>query len=176
MRARVLSSPPTSGSIQERWYDATGCCAWVHFEDREGREWVGVFGSSGLRPGKASVTLFDADRSAFVIAGGQGYIIDTESRELRHRTECAWLVAALAIPERGTVLACDDSSLFAYSAAGLVWRSERIAVDGIRLEAASAAELRGSCDVGEWRSFRLDPASWGFREGPWEIWKRLQES
>ena len=52
---------------------------------------------------------------------------------------------------------------------------ENIEVAITAIEAAGPDELRGSCDVGEWRSFRLDPGSWRFCEGPWETWKRLQE-
>ena len=173
MRARILDTPPISGSIPEHWYDAWADCVWVHFDAGEGREWAGVFGASGVTASKV-VTLFGGDRSAFVIARGQGYIMDTRSRELRHRTERECLVDAMALPGRDLVAACDSWNVFVYSSAGLVWRSDRIAVDGIRLEAAGPEELAGSCDVGDWRSFRLELRSWRFLEGPWEEWKRLQ--
>jgi hypothetical protein len=173
MQAQVLSAPPVSGSIPERGYDATGSCVWVRFEDAKGGEWTGVFGASGLT-GSASVTLFEDGRSALVIARGQGYIVDTESGELRHKTECDYLVDVLAIPARGLVVACDFTMLLAYSPGGLVWRSARVAVDGIRLESATPEELRGSIwDGNDWQPFRLAIGTWSFREGPWHIWRGL---
>jgi hypothetical protein len=172
VRARILDTPPISGSVPEYWHDAWGDCVWVHFDAADGREWAGAFGATGVT-GSTVVALFGGDRSAFVIARGQGYIIDTGSRELRHRTECESLVDVLALPGRDLVAACDSWNLFVYAPAGLVWKSERIAVDGIRMEAAGPAELAGSCDVGDRRSFRLDLTTWGFLEGPWEEWKSL---
>jgi len=177
MNAEILAEPPVSGSIPERWYDATGDCVWVRFDDGdngEGGAWAGVFGSSRLT-GRASVTLFGGGPWALVIAGGRGYVVDTRTGELRHRTECDYLVDAIAVPGRDLVVACDFTDLYAYSASALVWRSDRVALDGIEFDPAGPRELRGRVWGGsEWHPFRLDLDRWEFREGPWQAWAWLQ--
>jgi hypothetical protein len=48
MKAAVLSTPPTSGTLRERWFDAIGECTWIQFEDEQGERWAGAFGNSRL--------------------------------------------------------------------------------------------------------------------------------
>jgi hypothetical protein len=162
MKATLLRRRPISGKYYERWYDARGNCASVLFEDNEYQDWLGVFGKGDLVRFSTSI-LFSIGSAAFVVAGGQGYVVDVNSGELRYRTICDRLVGAIATPNRDLVIACDYTSLYALTSTEQIWRSERVAFDGIRLEHATPGHLSGSvCFPDGWHAFTLHYADWRF--------------
>lgn len=110
MHIQILNHQPISGTIEERWFDAVGDCLWVRFEDDEGVAWVGVFGKVGFTQVRAAVG-FNEGRSAFVIAGGQGYVVDLETRSLRYKTDYDAHVSAIAVPGRDLIITCDYTCL-----------------------------------------------------------------
>jgi hypothetical protein len=100
-----LNVPPTSGTVSERRYDAIGNCSWFLFKSNEGEVWAGVFGR-GKVTRFSGATIFDHERSVFIIAGGQGYIIDSTSGNLLHKTRCDYLQSSIAIPSHDLIMAC----------------------------------------------------------------------
>jgi len=161
IKAEILSSPPISGSIDEVRFGPLGNCTWVRFTDSNREEWCGVFG-----PGHAARTATVANTAgqSFVVASGQGYLIDVNSRELLHQTQHVWLISAIAVPERDVFLACDYTNLLAYSPAGLLWESRRVSVDGITLSSATPSQVRGQVwNLESWVDFILDVDSWQYR-------------
>jgi len=162
MKATLLRSRPISGKYHERWYDARGNCASVLFEDNEYQEWVGVFGKGGLVGFSVSIP-FSTGSAAVVVAGGQGYVVDVNSGELKYRTTCDCLVGASAIPNRDLVIACDHTNLYALTSTEQIWQSERVALDGIRFEHATREQISGSvCFPDGWHAFTLHYADWRF--------------
>jgi hypothetical protein len=159
--AEALTSPPISGSVDEVHFSAVGDCAWVRFTDAVEAQWCGVFGPGCVR-GRAAVA--NTDGQAFVIASGQGYLVDVNARVLLHKTDCEWLISAIAIPGRDAFVACTYTNLVAYSALGCEWNSERVSIDGIELAAASESRVKGRVwDLEKWVDFDLDIESWSYR-------------
>ncbi len=162
VHATILLAPPVSGSADEVRFDATGDCTWVQFTDEETQQhWYGVFGDGDPRGAKTVTT--NTNGQAFVIAGGQGYLIDTATRQLLHKTEVDYLVSAIAVPGKDLFLAA-DVGLFAYSSAGLVWQGSRISVDGITFTGATASQVEGLVDsvTNGQLSFTLQLEGWQY--------------
>ena len=165
MQVEILSGPPVSGTIREHWFNARGSCTWARFNGPGGEEWAGVFGEGGSTRYRAAV-LFNEQRDAFVVAGGQGYVVDLSARRLRYMTPCDYHVGVIAVPRRDLVIAAGFTDLYAYSSAGPEWRSDRVALDGIHFEAATPDALTGHVWQGEaWHEFRLDLRSWRLVQG-----------
>ena len=155
MVARLLESIPISGSVDEVRFDALGDCTWVEFGDLDSR-WVGVFGRGHTT--LSSLTRFDVNGAIFVIAGGQGYVIDLAARTCSLKTSCSILQSAIPVSGADMVIACDFTDIFAYGLKSECWSSDRIAHDGIRLDRANQNELFGEvCHPSEgWSSFTYD--------------------
>ena len=131
MKATVLSTIPLSGSVDEVRFEAPGDGTWVEFDDKEGDRWVGVF-RHGMPTGKSSLALILEDqKTVFVLACGQGYMIDPQKRTCISKTNSASIVSVLSIPKFSLVIACDFQTILLYDRERLLWRSEDIASDGI---------------------------------------------
>ena len=160
-RVEVLTTPPISGTVDEVRFDAVGDCSWVRFADAVGAQWCGVFGPGCVRGRAAAV---NPDGQAFVIASGQGYLVDVNTRKLLHKTACEWLIAAIAVPGRDVFVACTYTNLVAYSPLGCVWGSDRVSVDRIELAEVSGSKVRGRVwDLSNRVDFDLDIEGWTYR-------------
>ena len=86
MSVEILSQIPLSGDYPEKYFGQHfNSQLWVKFMDNNFQEWVGCF------PQLYHLTLNkvltdNANETAFVIAGGQGYLINIETRELLYET------------------------------------------------------------------------------------------
>ncbi len=160
--AAILASPPISGSIDEVHFESIGNCIWVRFSTNNAGEWCGVFGHG---PGPtADTAVINRNGECFVIAHGQGYLIDINTRRLLHKTENRVLSTVVSIPEKNVFLAFDWTNLFAYSATGLVWKSKRISVDGIKITKINLSKVFGQVyDLQGWVDFELDTDTWNYR-------------
>lgn len=160
MRVELCEHAPVSGSAQERRFDAVGSCTWVRFVTDDGDEWAGVFGRGSMVDHVGAVLCGDG-RTALIIAGGQGYVVDAHAGTLHHKTACDTLCEAVAVPGRPWAIACDYTGLYAVSPQGELWRSPRLALDGIRLGQATGAAVAGEawCHDG-WRRFSVQFDGW----------------
>ncbi len=81
MKANILDTIPTSGTFPEKHFgDNFNYRLWVKF-DNAIEEWVGCFS----RPNNVGLdmVLIDKENSiAFVVAGGQGYLVDLVNKAL----------------------------------------------------------------------------------------------
>ena len=151
---------PVSGSIYERHYDARGDCTWARFELDACEEWMGVFGNCGCNANSAAAKFAD-NKHAMVIACGYGYIVDGVTGELVHKAELEDLGRVITIPDRDFVIASDELSLIAYTTRGRIWRSQRIALDGIELISSTDQVLSGRLEhVDGWHDFTLTFDGW----------------
>jgi hypothetical protein len=151
MRAEVLNSPPLSGMFPEVQFHASGFCTWVKFESGNA-DWVGTFGK-GTYTHVNAACVFDADAHAFIIAGGQGYGIDLVGRSLLYRSRDELLTGAIAAPHSRFVVVSNETNLMVYDAIGEIWKSARIALDGIKFIDATRTSVHGFVMLGEWRAF-----------------------
>lgn len=163
IRAAVLAAPPVSGLVKEVRFDASGDCTWVRFTDNEtGAQWCGVFGNGDSRGAKT--VAINTDGQAFVIAGGQGYLINTASRQLLHKTNHDYLQAAIAVPGKEVYIAGDFTKLYAYSSTGLVWHSPRVSVDGLSFTGATESQVDGLVESLDGKvPFTLRLAGWEYQ-------------
>jgi hypothetical protein len=86
MSAEILNQTPTSGDYPEKHFGQTfNSRLWVKFMDNNFQEWVGCF----PRPYQTfdKVLTDNANETAFIVAGGQGYLIDISTRELLHQMD-----------------------------------------------------------------------------------------
>jgi hypothetical protein len=164
LKVSILSEPPISGSIKEYWFDAKGDCTWIQFE-RASETWAGVFGKGALKNYNA-ICKFSDDKYVFIIAGGQGYILDSRAHKLCHKTSIDYFVSAIATPYKDLMIVCDFTSLYAFDTQELIWRSDRIALDGIKLDSSTENELSGKVwQVDGWYSFQLEYKNWKYTQG-----------
>jgi hypothetical protein len=164
LKTSILSKPPVSGSIKEYRFDAQDDCTWIQFE-RESEIWVGIFGQGTLKNHHTACKFAD-DKYVFVIAGGQGYILDSLSRELCHKTSINYFISAIAAPGKDLVIACEFTRLYAFDTQNLVWRSDRVALDGIKLDSSTEDELSGKVwQIDGWYAFALQYKNWKFTQG-----------
>ncbi len=159
MKVTLLEEPPESGSVEEHWFDAEGDCTWVLFEPEEGEPWAGVFGCGSFESSD-DVALFGDDRHIFVLAAGQGYIVDELSRTVVHRTESDYLADAIGVPDRDFVVLADFQDLCLLGSDGQLTDLGRIADDGIIFEQADSECVTGTCTLcpggDDTYEFRLD--------------------
>jgi hypothetical protein len=170
--AVLLAAPPISGSLPEEHFGrAGGARAWVRFSPTDGEDWAGDFRADGLTP-RYGACVFADGRTVLVIAGGRGYVLDARTHRLL-QTVRDDLWNAAAVPDHPFVVAHNETMLFAYGREGELWRSERIALDGIRIDEVTASGLQGrvylphapSYDDDQWKHFRLTFIGWKY-EGP----------
>jgi len=86
MSAEILNQTPTSGDFPEIHFGQTfNSRLWIKFTDNNFQEWVGCF----PRPYQTfdKVLTDTANETAFIVAGGQGYLIDISTRELLHEMD-----------------------------------------------------------------------------------------
>jgi hypothetical protein len=183
MRTRVelLGSPPVAGSLMERHYHPDSeDVRWVRFSPDNAADWAGAFAADDVVPYSAAFPFAD-ESTAFVVAGGRGYVVDIETGELRFEVGAGLLEAAIPVPERPLVAAADSSFLMLVSPEREL-HSEYVALDGIRLLSATPDEVAGELwDPEQWYPFRFrladhallrdpPPESSAARREPW--WKR----
>lgn len=78
---------PISGQYPEKHFGAISPnCLWVKFTDKEYQEWVGSFQQGWDRHGTFILNLDKHDK-AFVVAGGQSFLIDVSKRLLLNKKE-----------------------------------------------------------------------------------------
>jgi hypothetical protein len=179
VRTQILPHPPISGTYRERHYDAVGPCTWVLFDNEEGEEWVGVFGSEGLASSSSAVPFGDdVGRTVLVVARGQGYIVNAVTGALIRKTPWDYAYPALTVPDRDFVMVADvteiwatyrDRDVPAIPAEPLfdAGAPNRVALDGIVFDQATPDELTGKVwDMDGWYSFRLRFDSMRAERGP----------
>ena len=128
------------------------------FEPKVGEPWCGNFQMAGISYYCAHHAL--ATGEVVVVAGGQGYVIDPESRRLI-RTFGAGIMHLRALPGERDFIVISNVDVERHSASTRTWRSRRIAWDGI-----GRVEIVGPTLVGQarhfddsWHEFRVDLAS-----------------
>ena len=78
---------PISGQYPEKHFgQITPNCKWVKFVDQHEQEWVGSFEQSWVEQGTFIINLISKGKS-FVVASGQTFLIDIDSRVQLNKTE-----------------------------------------------------------------------------------------
>ena len=87
MSVEILKQIPISGNFPEKHFGQTfNSQLWVKFTDNNFQEWVGCF-PRPCYPTFNKVLTDNANETAFIVAGGQCYLIDITTKELLHKTD-----------------------------------------------------------------------------------------
>lgn len=82
MTAEILNITPASGQYPERHFGTNfNSALWVKFTDKQFQEWVGCF-SKTYDNALNDVLTNEVNSTSFIVAGGLGYLIDINSKEL----------------------------------------------------------------------------------------------
>jgi len=142
--------------MPEVQFDAAGNCMWVKFDDGLD-EWAGVFGQGDISRHVNTATIFNNDKHAFVIAGGQGYVVNLADKSLAYKTPDDYLQGVISIPNRDLILTCDYTDLIVYDSSKKLWESDRVALDGIKFIEATSDKVSGYVwQIEGWYSFIFD--------------------
>lgn len=77
---------PISGQYPEKHFgNISPNCLWVKFVDKDEQEWVGSFEQSWVEQGTFIINLTRKGK-AFIVAGGQTFLIDINTREQLNKT------------------------------------------------------------------------------------------
>jgi hypothetical protein len=130
----------------------------IRFFPRDGKPWVGNF-----KHGDTSfdnVYYFGKSRTAVVISHGAGYLVDVD-RAVLIDSFGGDESLAVEVPELELLVLVSSTNLIGVSGSGVLWKSKRIAWDGIR-----DLEMEGRFITGKawsfedvWIPFRLDTAT-----------------
>jgi hypothetical protein len=121
-----------------------------------GESWTGIF-AAGDEAAATRILSCPDPHWLCVISHGAVYLVD--SRNPRHWREPGIFPVehALAAPDAGLLLLAGFTDVEAWSMGGLVWRSARISVDGLRSLRVEGAQLRGEGWYPDcWEEFTLD--------------------
>jgi hypothetical protein len=78
---------PISGQYPEKHFgNITPNCLWVKFVDKDDQHWVGSFEQSWVDQGTFVINLTRKGK-AFIVSGGQTFLIDINTREQLNKTE-----------------------------------------------------------------------------------------
>jgi len=78
---------PISGQYPEKHFgNITPNCLWVKFADSKEQEWVGSFEQSWVEKGTFIIKLIKNGK-VFIVAGGQTFLIDINTREQLNKAE-----------------------------------------------------------------------------------------
>jgi hypothetical protein len=78
---------PISGEFPEQHFgEINSNCLWVKFADINKEEWVGSFKKSWVEKG-TFIIILEKQNKAFVVACGQSFLINVNSREQLNKTE-----------------------------------------------------------------------------------------
>lgn len=160
---KILAGLPAYGDLPEQ-FGADGMALHregfvVQFFPSENRaSWVGNFqrGMTSLD----TVLEHPYGSSIIVVASGDCYIVDIESRELKDNFGGAF-ETIISVPKKNIIIFGTSTDFEALGVSGRIWRSRRVSWDGIR-----SLKLEGDTLTGEawglgdsWLPFSLDVKS-----------------
>lgn len=169
----VLDGLPATGDLPVQ-FSATGMgthsqgfVVRFHSQVTDG-SWVGNF-QRGLSHFDQAIAHPNGT-DVIVVAGGEVYVVDPESRALKENFGGTF-TTILAVTERNLYIFGTTIDFEALGPEGRLWRSKRIALDGLRSVAVDGETLSGEawCIESEWRPFSLDIRS-GKHTGGADIW------
>jgi hypothetical protein len=101
--------------------------------------WTGTFAFG--YPSSESLTRvlsFPSRDHLCVVSRGAGYVVRAADPEDWYRVETFPIFDARPVVDRGLLLFSDFTTIAAYGPRGLVWKTERISWDGLRISATNA--------------------------------------
>jgi hypothetical protein len=121
MSAEILTVTPMSGEFPELHFgNHFNSKLWAKFVDNQFGEWVGCFSKSHASGFSVALTNHDNSKG-FVVAGGQGYLIDIQERMIIKELDDQPLIeSAIATTKPGYFLAGTFNSIYVLDNTGLL--------------------------------------------------------
>ena len=172
MEAEILAHPPISGEYEEHSFVVSGNkIIWVKFMDDEYLEWVGVFEQSECGS-LNTVVAVPNENMYLVIAGGQGYFVDPNTRKITGKTIWDDIESIIYHKKSNSLIATDALRLAIFKGVELVWSGDRISADGINFTEQDGDFVCGTLNdlTSEWCKFTFNvktrelKADWVFSE------------
>lgn len=145
----------------------------IEITPADGPSWIGMF-AAGDWSGPTGIYSSPDERSLCVLCGGDGYIVRADDPQIWEEIYSPILEIRVA-PEVDLLIFRTLDSLFAYGKKGFAWHTERIALDGLTIEAVEGYTLRGMATVPgytvawseQWVNYSVDLRT-GTHQGSWE--------
>lgn len=153
MEFKVLTCLPLSGEYEEYEYGSGGDLTAIKIMDENYLEYCAKF-SVGIN---SKTKVQQLGSVLFVIAGGKGYLFDLSKKCLIEDIQIANFTDVAVSLGKNYFIACNNTDLFVFDSAGLVWSSDRISSDGININSVGDSSVVGQVyDFMNWVDFRLD--------------------
>ncbi len=138
------------GSANHRHFPASGSTSGglaVSVIPPDGEPWTGTF-AFGQLSARAINGVFTcpSPRHLCVVARGEGYVVNVEDPDKVEQVKAAPIMDVRAVVSRGLLVFADPWEIYAYGEHGLVWRTGRIAVEGLAITEVTEDFIRGDCD------------------------------
>jgi len=145
--AEIIYEKPASGEFTELLFGSDrGNTLWVRFADRDGvQEWVGKFGC-GIRT-VMRVTKTAAPGVYIIVAGGFAYVLDATTRQLLNHY-CDSSAEDIVYDTVTNQFIAADTHLQIIENGREIWRSRRIALDGVYGMSIEGRILAGNAVTG----------------------------
>ena len=138
-----------------RFNAAAGTLSWFAFLLDDGSEWVGAFGAGPLSSAR-KVEKCPDKRHAFVIARGQGYLVNVVEQKLEMTTQEEHLIDVVIGPMHPWFVAVSRTKIYLYTPKERVYCSE-MTFEALVLDDCDEEIAQGRCLLdGIWRAFALD--------------------
>jgi hypothetical protein len=116
----------------------------VKVRPEHGQAWLGMFAFGRASPKGLSGLYTTPDPERFcVIAGGDGYFVTADQPERWDGVEVNPITDVRPVSARGIIVFADYTQLCAYGAVGLVWKTNRLAWDGLKITEITSTSIIG---------------------------------
>lgn len=140
--------------FSNRSYSANSNDLVVHVRGNGNGSWYGVF-PAGIHPGidVSGIHHWPESDKLFAVSRGSGYLVDTSDPSMWSQAHISPITWFDDHSFDDTVLVCDYRRIAAYSALGLLWKTQQLSWNGIRNLTAEGEMIKGE--------------AW---DDPWECW------
>lgn len=151
MSAEILLASPVSGECLEISFgEHFRSPLWVRFTDNHFQEWAGCF-SKAHEKALTLVLTDEGNKTGFVVAGGQGYLLDIAQKKLILQLEDAPVIeSAIRTNQPDYFVAGTSHSIYLLNETGLVKEIEpEIIIDGIYFKQQQDSKAIGELATAE---------------------------
>lgn len=153
MKAELLKTRYDSGEYEEIYINVSIENVSVKFLDKFYSEYCAVFGGGS----GSYCDISTGNNNVFVISYGQGYIFDVNSRNVICKSQTDFLNMVIFEEKNQFFITHDNTHLYVYNDAHLLWESKRISLDGINILRFNHELITGTVFVyGDNVTFELD--------------------
>lgn len=145
-----------AGTVSSDFESQWGAPTVLRLTSQSGAESVLMFAAGGLG-GESGIFACPAPKDLCVVAAGEAYLVDTNAPQrgaviLRSDTQ-----EVVPVPDEGLLLLSGYENVVAVSINGLVWRSPRLAHDGLHVDYAREGRLFCHAeDMSGWVEVEID--------------------